>query len=43
VIVKVSQLVSDFAEIVELDLNPVFATRKDAVIEPFRKASSGAA
>src|SRR6185312_14246572 len=31
VIVKVSQLVSDFSEIVELDLNPVFATKKDAV------------
>src|SRR6202023_1473245 len=27
IIVKVSQLVSDFPEIVELDLNPVFATK----------------
>jgi acetyl coenzyme A synthetase (ADP forming)-like protein len=32
IIVKVSQLVSDFPEISELDLNPVFATAKDAVI-----------
>src|ERR1700753_1121538 len=31
IIVKVSQLVSDFQEIVELDLNPVFATKKDAI------------
>src|SRR3981189_746615 len=31
VIVKVSQLVSDFPEIVALDLNPVFATKKDAI------------
>jgi acyl-CoA synthetase (NDP forming) len=30
VIVKVSQLVSDFPEISELDLNPVFATKKGA-------------
>src|ERR1700750_770207 len=30
IIVKVSQLVTDFPEIVELDLNPVFATAKDA-------------
>ena len=28
VIVKVSQLVTDFPEIVELDLNPVFATKR---------------
>ena len=31
VIVKVSQLVSDFPEIVELDLNPVFATKNGAI------------
>src|SRR6266850_1720943 len=31
IIIKVSQLVSDFPEIVELDLNPVFATSKDAI------------
>src|SRR4051795_222719 len=30
IIVKVSQLVTDFPEIVELDLNPVFATAKNA-------------
>src|SRR5205823_420975 len=36
VIVKVSQLVSDFAEIVELDLNPVFATKKDAIAADVR-------
>src|SRR5579864_7385843 len=36
VIVKVSQLVSDFPEIVELDLNPVFATRKDAIAADVR-------
>ena len=36
VIVKVSQLVSDFPEIVELDLNPVFATRKDATAADVR-------
>src|SRR5215468_9108622 len=36
VIVKVSQLVSDFQEIVELDLNPVFATKKDAVAADVR-------
>src|SRR6266481_5549534 len=35
VIVKVSQLVSDFPEIVELDLNPVFATKKDAIAADF--------
>ena len=27
IIVKVSQLITDFPEIVELDLNPVFATK----------------
>src|SRR3954466_6062604 len=36
VIVKVSQLVSDFSEIVELDLNPVFATKKDAIAADVR-------
>src|SRR5215472_13934440 len=36
VIVKVSQLVSDFPEIIELDLNPVFATKKDATAADVR-------
>ena len=36
IIVKVSQLVSDFPEIVELDLNPVFATKKDATAADVR-------
>src|SRR4051794_29902420 len=36
VIVKVSQLVSDFPEIVELDLNPVFATKSDAIAADVR-------
>src|SRR5882672_4260277 len=36
VIVKVSTLVSDFPEIVELDLNPVFATKKDAIAADVR-------
>src|ERR1700761_6346798 len=36
IIVKVSQLVSDFQEIVELDLNPVFATKADAVAADVR-------
>src|ERR1700750_2614676 len=36
VIVKVSQLVSDFPEMVELDLNPVFATKKDAIAADVR-------
>src|SRR5438093_11190701 len=36
VIIKVSQLVSDFAEIVELDLNPVFATKRDAIAADVR-------
>src|SRR6201987_492492 len=36
VIVKVSQLVSDLPEIVELDLNPVFATKKDAIAADVR-------
>ncbi|HUA53408.1 MAG TPA: acetate--CoA ligase family protein [Candidatus Sulfotelmatobacter sp.] len=35
-IVKVSQLVSDFPEIVELDLNPVFATAKGATAADVR-------
>src|SRR5919112_2334331 len=36
VIVKVSQLVADFPEIVELDLNPVFATKSDATAADVR-------
>src|SRR5580692_7225997 len=36
VIVKVSQLVSDFPEIVELDLNPVFASKTDAIAADVR-------
>ncbi|OQW55387.1 MAG: CoA-binding protein [Proteobacteria bacterium SG_bin9] len=36
VIVKVSQLVTDFPEIVELDLNPVFATKMDAIAADVR-------
>src|SRR5947199_1143695 len=36
IIVKVSHLVSDFPEIVELDLNPVFATKKDAIAADVR-------
>src|SRR5579885_1909002 len=36
VIVKVSPLVTDFPEIVELDLNPVFATAKDAIAADVR-------
>ncbi|MBV9562190.1 MAG: acetate--CoA ligase family protein [Bradyrhizobium sp.] len=36
VIVKVSQLVSDFPEIVELDLNPVFATKREAIAADVR-------
>src|SRR5215475_4479867 len=36
VIVKVSELVSDFPEIVELDLNPVFASKNDAVAADVR-------
>ena len=35
-IVKVSQLVADFPEISELDLNPVFATAKDATAADVR-------
>jgi acetyl coenzyme A synthetase (ADP forming)-like protein len=35
-IVKVSQLVSDFPEIAELDLNPVFATKSDAIAADVR-------
>src|SRR5881398_618855 len=36
IIVKVSQLVTDFPEIIELDLNPVFATAKDAIAADVR-------
>jgi acetyl coenzyme A synthetase (ADP forming)-like protein len=36
IIVNVSKLVSDFPEIVELDLNPVFATKKDAIAADVR-------
>ena len=36
IIVKVSQLVSDFPEISELDLNPVFATKADAIAADVR-------
>ena len=36
IIVKVSQLVTDFPEISELDLNPVFATAKDAIAADVR-------
>src|SRR3569623_1240584 len=36
IIVGVSQLVTDFPEIVELDLNPVFATKKDAIAADVR-------
>jgi acetyl coenzyme A synthetase (ADP forming)-like protein len=36
IIVKVSQLVTDFPEIVELDLNPVFATKADAIAADVR-------
>src|SRR3981189_1206444 len=38
VIVRVSELVSDFPEIVALDLNPVFATKKDAIAADVRLA-----
>src|SRR3569623_3278970 len=36
IIVGVSQLVPDFPEIVALDLNPVFATKKDAIAAAVR-------
>ncbi|MBX9711329.1 MAG: acetate--CoA ligase family protein [Xanthobacteraceae bacterium] len=36
IIVNVSQLVTDFPEIIELDLNPVFATKKDAIAADVR-------
>ena len=36
VIVRVSRLVSDFPEISELDLNPVFATKSDAIAADVR-------
>jgi acetyl coenzyme A synthetase (ADP forming)-like protein len=35
-IVRVSQLVSDFPEIAEMDLNPVFATKQDATAADVR-------
>ena len=35
-IVKVSRLVSDFPEIAEMDLNPVFATKSDAIAADVR-------
>ncbi len=35
-VVRVSQLVSDFPEIAEMDLNPVFATKNDAVAADVR-------
>ena len=36
VIVNVSQLVTDFPEIAEMDLNPVFATKKGAIAADVR-------
>ena len=36
IIVRVSRLVSDYPEIVELDLNPVFATKDDAIAADVR-------
>lgn len=36
IIVNVSQLISDFPEISELDLNPVFATKADAIAADVR-------
>ncbi len=36
IIVRVSKLVTDFPEIVELDLNPVFATKSDAIAADVR-------
>jgi acetyl coenzyme A synthetase (ADP forming)-like protein len=36
IIVKVSQLVTDFPEITELDLNPVFATKANAIAADVR-------
>ncbi len=36
IIVRVSQLVTDFPEIVELDLNPVFASKSDAIAADVR-------
>src|SRR5690606_4994331 len=36
IVVRVSQLVTDFPEIVELDLNPVFATEKGAIAADVR-------
>src|SRR3954467_2416811 len=36
IIVSVSQLITDFPEISEMDLNPVFATKKDAIAADVR-------
>ena len=36
IIVKVSQLITDFPEIAEMDLNPVFATRDNAIAADVR-------
>ena len=36
IIVRVSKLVSDYPEIIELDLNPVFATKDDAIAADVR-------
>ena len=36
IIVNVSQLITDFPEIAEMDLNPVFATKKDAIAADVR-------
>jgi acetyl coenzyme A synthetase (ADP forming)-like protein len=36
IVVRVSQLVTDFPEIVELDLNPVFASKSDAIAADVR-------
>ena len=36
IIVNVSRLITDFPEIAEMDLNPVFATRTDAIAADVR-------
>ena len=36
IIVNVSHLITDFPEIAEMDLNPVFATKKDAIAADVR-------
>src|SRR5277367_1565814 len=36
IIVNVSRLIADFAEIAEMDLNPVFATKRDAIAADVR-------